>query len=198
MIRIGVLALQGDVSEHVHAMQRCMKGLDVKGEVTPVRRYGEVPHLDGLIIPGGESTTISRLMHSKGIDTEVISFAERGNPVMGTCAGAILLAKRGDLQVKKTGTLLLSLMDMEVSRNAFGRQRESFETEIRIDGFDRPFPGVFIRAPAINRVWGRCRGAGYLGDHIVMSVQENLLALTFHPELTNDLRIHELFLQKII
>jgi 5'-phosphate synthase pdxT subunit len=137
-------------------------------------------------------------MHSKGIDREVVAFAEGGGSIMGTCAGAILLAKRGDEQVKRTSTRLLGLMDMEVSRNAFGRQRESFETGLRIAGLDAPFPGVFIRAPAIRRVWGRCGVLGKLGKEIVMAKQENLIALTFHPELTDDPRVHIVYLRTML
>jgi 5'-phosphate synthase pdxT subunit len=195
MLHIGVVALQGDVSEHVEAVRRCMVHLGLEGDVVHVRRRGQVPRLDGLVIPGGESTTISRLMRSKGIDEEVVSFAREGGSVMGTCAGAILLAKEGDEQVRKTSTRLLFLMDMEVSRNAFGRQRESFEVGIEIEGFESPYPGVFIRAPAILRVRGECRAVGRYGKRIVMATQGNLMALTFHPELTQDMRVHELFLK---
>lgn len=195
MLHIGVVALQGDVSEHVDAVRRCMAHLGLEGDAVHVRRRGLVQRLDGLVIPGGESTTISRLMRSKGIDDEVVSFAREGGSVMGTCAGAILLAKEGDEQVRKTSTRLLALMDMEVSRNAFGRQRESFEVGIEIDGLGSPYPGVFIRAPAILRVWGECRAVGRYGKKIVMAIQGNLIALTFHPELTPDMRVHELFLK---
>ena len=198
MLHIGVVALQGDVSEHVDAIRRCMKHLVLEGDVVLVRRQGQVPKLDGLVIPGGESTTISRLMRSKGIDDEVVSFAKKGGSVMGTCAGAILLAKEGDEQVRKTSTKLLSLMDMQVSRNAFGRQRESFEIGIEIGGLDAPYPGVFIRAPAILRVWGGCRAVGRYKRNIVLAIQGNLMALTFHPELTRDTRVHEIFLRTLL
>jgi 5'-phosphate synthase pdxT subunit len=198
MLHAGVVALQGDVSEHVVAVERCMRYLDVKGKVTLVRRKGEVPRLDALILPGGESTTISRLMLSKGIDAEVVAFAERGGAIMGTCAGAILLANEGDEQVRKTSTRLLGLMDMKVSRNAFGRQRESFEVDLEIDGLDSPYMGVFIRAPSIDRVRGECRTLARFEDRIVIARQKNLMALTFHPELTEDPRVHEMFLRTII
>jgi len=198
MLHAGVVALQGDVSEHVAAIERCVRYLEVKGEVSLVRRKGEVPRLDALVLPGGESTTISRLMRSKGIDAEVVAFAERGGAIMGTCAGAILLANEGDEQVRRTSTRLLGLMDMKVSRNAFGRQRESFEVDLDICGLDPPYMGVFIRAPSIDRVRGECRALARFEDRIVMARQKNLMALTFHPELTEDSRVHEMFLRMII
>ena len=118
-------------------------------------------------------------------------------PIMGTCTGCILMAKEGDEEVKKTKTELLRIMDMKVIRNAYGRQRESFETLLKIGGFDTPYKAIFIRAPAIVRVRPPCQVLASFGDKIVMARQENLLAVAFHPELTNDLRIHKILLNMI-
>ena len=115
-------------------------------------------------------------------------------PVLGTCAGCILLAKEGDHQVSGTQTRLLGIMDMAVDRNAFGRQRESFEAEVTVSVLDRPFRGVFIRAPAITRTWGECTPIAKLGDRIVLARQGHLVGSAFHPELSGDLRIHVWFL----
>lgn len=118
-------------------------------------------------------------------------------PIMGTCAGCILMAMEGDQAVAKTDTQLLSLMDMAVIRNAFGRQRESFEADLDINGFNDTFRGVFIRAPAISRLWGGCSALSTFEDNIVMARQGARFALAFHPELSGDTRIHEMFLELI-
>ena len=117
-------------------------------------------------------------------------------PVWGTCAGAIILASKGDGQVKKTGQKLLGLMSMSVNRNAFGRQRESFEAVVRFKSFAVNYPGVFIRAPSIEKVWGKCEPVAFLGSKIAAARQGNIFATTFHPELTYDKRVHEFFLKE--
>jgi len=191
-LQVGVLALQGDVSEHLHAFD----SLGVKA--ISVRRVGDLEKSDALVIPGGESTTISELMQSSGLFEKTCELALGGFPVWGTCAGAILLASKGDSQVRKTGQALLNLMQMQINRNAFGRQRESFEAQLNFKfsgkGFD--FPGIFIRAPSIERVWGNCKAVAFHGKKIVAAVQGNLFATAFHPELTGDGRIHEFFLEE--
>ena len=122
-------------------------------------------------------------------------------PILGTCAGLVLLAKEGDDEVARTGTRLLGLMDMAVDRNAFGRQKESFEAEVAVDipgpDFNMPFPAVFIRAPAVTRVWGTCRALARFEDVIVLAGQGNLMAAAFHPELTHDSRLHGRLLEKL-
>ncbi|MFQ5837793.1 MAG: pyridoxal 5'-phosphate synthase glutaminase subunit PdxT [Thermoplasmata archaeon] len=195
-MKVGVTALQGDVSEHLEIVERAMTELSLSGRAVPVRRPEALEGVDALIIPGGESTTISRLLVKFGLFDVITRRAEEGMPLMGTCAGCILLAKEGDEQVKATGTRLLGLMDMAVDRNAFGRQRESFEVELKIDGLG-PARGVFIRAPAIRRVWGDCRVLARLQDVIVMARQDHLLALAFHPELSGRTNIHRMFLELI-
>ncbi len=123
--------------------------------------------------------------------------SEEDLPILGTCAGCIVLAKQGDLEIEKTETKLLGLMGMQVTRNAFGRQRESFESTIKIKGLSEPYHAVFIRAPVIEHVWGNCKSLAELEGKIIVAKQNNLIATAFHPELTNDLRIHKLFLELI-
>jgi 5'-phosphate synthase pdxT subunit len=151
--------------------------------------------VDAIIIPGGESTTISRLLVRFGLHERIVKKAGEGVPILGTCAGLVLLAKEGDGQVEKTDTKLLGLMDMAVDRNAFGRQRESFEAELNVKGLEGLFPAIFIRAPLITKVWGKCQELARYENYIVMARQENLIALSFHPELSSDTRIHEMLIK---
>ena len=196
-MRVGVVGVQGDVSEHVDAMQRAIKEAGLAGEAVTVRRPPDLAKVDALTIPGGESTTISKLLVKFGLFDDIVRRASEGMPVLGTCAGCILLAKEGDDQVSKTETKLLGLMDMAVDRNAFGRQRESFEGDITVSILDRPFHGVFIRAPEITRTWGPCAPIGTLQGKIVLAHQGSLVGAAFHPELSGDLRIHKWFLSLV-
>jgi len=197
-MRIGVIGVQGDVSEHVDAVARAIREFGHTGEAVAVRRPEDLARTDGLTIPGGESTTISKLLVKLGLFDEIIRRATNESmPILGTCAGCILLAKAGGPQADQTETKLLGLMDMAVDRNAFGRQRESFEVDLRVEGLDRPFRGVFIRAPAIVRTWGDCRPLARHGETIVLARQGNLIASAFHPELSGDLRIHGWFLDLV-
>lgn len=191
---IGVLAVQGDVSQHVAAMQRGLEKSDRRGLIIEVKKADAVEGLDALLLPGGESTTMGKLLTHYGIDQSVKQFAESGKPVLATCAGLILLAKEGDVQVEKTKQPLLGVLDVKVNRNAFGRQRESFEASVDLKGIASQFPAVFIRAPAVEKAWGRATVLGKHEDRIVAVKQENILALAFHPELADDTRIHEYFL----
>lgn len=194
-MKAGVISVQGAAPEHVKALERAMCNLGVKGSVVNVRRPAELEQVSCLVIPGGESTTISKLLRRFELHDPLVRMAHEGIPVLGTCAGCVLLAKEGDDEVERTGTTLLGLMDLGVDRNAFGRQRESFEAPLDIVGLDSPFPGVFIRGPVIRRVWGDCKVLSSYGDKIVMARQNNLLALSFHPELSGDSRIHEMLLK---
>lgn len=185
-MKIGVLASQGAFAEHIAILQR------LKVEALPVRLPRELVGLDGLIIPGGESTSISKLMLDYKLVNETRNLAKNGLPIFGTCAGMILLAKKvSDLDVEPLG-----VMDMTVRRNAFGRQRESFETELSIPVLgEKPFPGVFIRAPLIEEAGNKVEIIARLADGTgVAARQGRLLASAFHPELTNDLRFHQYFL----
>ncbi len=188
-MRVGVLAAQGAFAEHLAVLRQ------LGADAVPVRLPHQLAGLDGLIIPGGESTAITGLLRDYNLMTEIRNLAENGLPILGTCAGMILLANRvPDARVEPLG-----LMDIEVRRNAFGRQRESFETELSgpLLG-DRPFPGIFIRAPVIEQVNNGVEVIARLADDtIVAARQGKFLACAFHPELTDDLRFHQYFLSII-
>jgi len=188
-MKIGVLASQGAFAEHILALNK----LDT--EAVPVRLPGELKGVDGLIIPGGESTTISRMMNAYDLMQEIASLARDGMPLFGTCAGMILMAK----QISGNSTASLGLMDIRVKRNAFGRQVDSFETELAIPALGKaPFPAVFIRAPIIEKCENGVEVLAKLEDNtIVAARQDKLLVSAFHPELTDDLRFHKYFLEII-
>ena len=190
-MKIGVLAIQGDVEEHVSMMSRAMEKNKVSGEVTVVREPCEIESVNALIIPGGESTVISRLLKAQ-IPPKM--------PVFGTCAGLILLSKKApDPAVGKEIKNPLGLMDITVDRNAYGRQRESFEVEIQIPALGKePFKAVFIRAPVVKQAGKGVSVLASYKENPVLLHQNNLLASTFHPELTDDLRVHEYFLTHCI
>ncbi len=192
--RIGIIAIQGDVEEHVRAMEKTLAERGEKVEVVKIKHRGIVKSCDAIIIPGGESTTIGRLMGREGILPEIKKAAEVGKPILGTCAGMVLLAKEGDEEVAKTGQPLLGLMDAKVKRNAFGRQRESFEVLLKMSLFDDPFHAVFIRAPTIIKAAENVDVLATFDGYIVAAKQRNIIALSFHPELTEDRRIHHYFL----
>lgn len=183
---VGVLALQGDFEEH------CAMLVSLGVEAREIRKPGQLAGLDALIVPGGESTTIARLILSNNFQEPLRSFGRSGRPLWGTCAGAILLAKSVD-NLDRQG---IELMDITIQRNAFGRQVDSFEASLDIDGVPGPpFNAVFIRAPIIEEVHGSAKVICRLDDgRIVAARQGALLATSFHPELTGDARIHELFL----
>lgn len=198
-LSIGVLGLQGAVAEHIFALENASKELKIKAEVVSVRKSEDLTEVSGLVMPGGESTTINRLLLETKIREKIIGLAKKGLPILATCAGAILLAKEGDEQVEKTGTQLLGLLEMKVLRNAYGRQAESFETNVEITEFGKkPFRAVFIRAPAIEKVWGKTKVWAKYKNKIIGAKKGNILALTFHPELTDDSRIHRYFIKMIV
>jgi 5'-phosphate synthase pdxT subunit len=189
-MRIGVLALQGAFIEHIRRLEEL--GLTA----TEVRLPGDLRRLDGLIIPGGESTAIGKLMAGYGLMDPIREFA-RQNAVWGTCAGMILMAK----EIGRDQPVL-GLMDIAVERNAFGRQIDSFEEPLTVavlkQGNMRPFPGVFIRAPRLVRARGRARVIARLADGTaVAAVEGRWLATSFHPELSNDLRFHAYFVDLV-
>jgi len=185
-MKIGVLASQGAFAEHIAILNR------LKVAAVPVRLPRELESLDGLIIPGGESTTISGFLLADNLAGKIRDMAGEGLPIWGTCAGMILLAGKGEGSHQQS----LGLMAITVLRNAFGRQRESFETELSIPVLgEAPFPGVFIRAPIIEHVSDGVEVLARLADNTIIAVrQEKLLASAFHPELTDDLRFHQYFL----
>jgi len=194
-LKIGVIAVQGTISEHVEALRKAMEKSKIDGSVVYVRSLKDLNDVSGIVVPGGESTTISKLILSAGMHEKIAELARKGAPILGTCAGTILLAKEGDEEVRKTCTKLLGLLDMKVLRNAYGRQVDSFEADVNIPEIgDKPFRAVFIRAPTIERVWNGTRVWAEHKGTIIGTKKENILALTFHPELSDDLRIHEYFL----
>ncbi|SEO79166.1 pyridoxal 5'-phosphate synthase glutaminase subunit PdxT [Paenibacillus sp. OV219] len=183
-MKIGVLALQGAVAEHIRSIEAA------GGEGIAVKRVEELDSLDGLIIPGGESTTIGKLMRKYGFIDAIRDFSQQGKPIFGTCAGLIVLAER----IEGQEDAHLQLMDMTVARNAFGRQRESFETDLPIKGIDEPVRAVFIRAPLIKEVAPSVDVLSMYNGEIVTARQGHLLASSYHPELTDDYRLHAYFL----
>jgi len=198
-LKIGVVAVQGAVSEHIEVLKRAMRELKIDGNAVYVRTVKDLDDISGLVIPGGESTTINKLMLTTGMYERIIELAKKGLPILGTCAGTILLAKEGDNQVKKSDTKLLGLMDMKILRNAYGRQVNSFEVDVNIPEIgSKPFRAVFIRAPTIEKVWDDTKVWTKYQDTIIGVKKENILALTFHPELSDDLRIHEYFIKTIM
>jgi len=186
-MKIGVLALQGAVAEHIRSLEAA------GAEAFAVKRIEQLDELDGLVIPGGESTTIGKLMRKYGFIDAIVTFAKQGKPLFGTCAGLIVLADR----IEGQEDAHLRLMNMIVARNAFGRQRESFETNLAIKGIDEPVRAVFIRAPLIKEVGKDVEVLSEYNGEIVTARQGHLLASSFHPELTDDYRLHAYFVDMV-
>jgi 5'-phosphate synthase pdxT subunit len=185
-MKIGVLALQGAFREHKQALER----LGV--EVIEVRLPRDLAALSGLIIPGGESTTMAKLMKLYQLDAAIEEFYARGGAIWGTCAGAIAMSK--DI-VEYPEQPRLGLMDISVERNAYGRQIDSFEVDVAIKGFSEPFHTIFIRAPRIARVGPEAETLASFENDPIMVQQGRLLATVFHPELSGDDRVHQFFLR---
>jgi 5'-phosphate synthase pdxT subunit len=187
MTAIGVLALQGAFIEHIAHLKR------LGANTREVRLPAHLDGLDGLIIPGGESTTIGKLATSYGLIDPLREFATQ-HPTWGTCAGMIFLAKH----LSNEGQPILGLMDIHVDRNAFGRQVDSFQVDLDIDGLETPFPAVFIRAPVVTQVDDGVDILATLDDGRIVAVKQgHLLATAFHPELTADTRLHQRFLEMV-
>jgi len=197
-MKFGVIALQGDVREHVKMLGIAIDELGMEGEVVKVKKPEDLENVRGIIIPGGESTVIGRLCERAGLLGEIRDLAKKNKlAIMGTCAGLVLLAKKiVDARVGEVSQPSLGLMDISVIRNAFGRQKESFETDLEIPEIgSSPFRAVFIRAPIVKGVLNsNVKILAKIDDKIVAVRQKNMLALSFHPELTNDTRIHRYFL----
>lgn len=200
MVRIGVTTFQGDVEEHLAATREAMRRLGVQGEAVTVKLPEEVEGLDGLIIPGGESTVMGRLAQRTGALDAIRRRLLEGMPVLGTCAGLIFLAKRVyDRVVGETGQPLLGVLDVLVERNAYGRQRESFEVELDVPALRaRGFRAVFIRAPAILEVGDGVEVLASYGGRPVAVRQEAVYGTTFHPELSGSTAFHEALVREAI
>ncbi len=198
-LTVGVVAVQGAFMEHATALRQAAGTQGASIEVVEVRRPAQAARCHGIVMPGGESTAIYKLLRSSGLFEELQSRVREGTPLLATCAGAILAASQGDDQVQGTDTELLGLLDAAVDRNAFGRQRESFEGPVHAEDLGpEPFPGVFIRAPRFRELWARAEPWARLADgEVVGARQGNVLALTFHPELSPDTRVHEHFLDRV-
>lgn len=184
--KIGVLALQGAFFEHEQSLQKC------GAQTVEVRSASDLEEIDGLIIPGGESTTMGKLMVKYGLNDLIQQRAAEGMPIWGTCAGMILLAR----EIADSDQFRLGLMHISVKRNAFGRQVDSFETDLEVEGLKK-VKGIFIRAPYVDRVWGEAQIMATYLDKIVMVREKNFLATAFHPELTGSLTIHQHFLDMV-
>ncbi|MBB6446988.1 pyridoxal 5'-phosphate synthase glutaminase subunit PdxT [Bacillus benzoevorans] len=187
MVKVGVLGLQGAVIEHVRSVEAC------GAEAVVVKKVEQLNEIDGLILPGGESTTMRKLIDQYGFLEPLREFSKQGKPMFGTCAGLILLAKNL-VEYKEPH---LGLLDVTVERNSFGRQVDSFEEELSIQGLDKPFVGVFIRAPHIVEAGGQVEILAEHKGRIVAAREGNLLGCSFHPELTDDHRFTRLFVDMV-
>ena len=191
LVKIGILNLQGAVSEHYNITKLAVRKMGVDVDVENVRYSDEVASCDGLIISGGESTVIGKLINERGIDKTI---KENNISVFGTCAGMVLLGKKTDFNQP-----LIGLMDISVKRNTYGRQKDSFESSIKI--FDREYLGVFIRAPALDSYDKSKKDIEILSEldgEIIAIKQGHNIAVSFHPELTDDTLIHEFFINEVI
>ena len=191
-MRVGVIGIQGAVSEHIYALKKASFNLKKDIEIVEIKCEGVVYGCDAIVLTGGESTTIGRLLKEKGIAEEIKEIKGK-NPILCTCAGLILASKKSEIKSE----YLLNLMDITVNRNHFGRQKNSFEIELDISFLDMPFNSIFIRAPAIIECGIEVKILATIGNIIVAVEEKNVIGLAFHPELSKDYRIHEYFLSKL-
>ena len=187
-MKAGVIAVQGDVAEHAAAVSDAAAAHGETAEVVEVRSAGVVPDCDVLLLPGGESTTISRLIDREGIDGEIRDHVAAGKPVLATCAGLIVCSR----DAKDDRVDPLGVVDVSVDRNAFGRQKDSFEAAVPVAGLDAPFHAVFIRAPAIDETGDGVETLATVDGRPVAVRDGPVVATSFHPELTDDSRVHDL------
>jgi pyridoxal 5'-phosphate synthase pdxT subunit len=199
-MKIGILAIQGDIEENIKATTRALSSMSLQGKVIPIRYADELRKVNGLILPGGESTAIG---HMLALNPEMShTLQERllnGMPALGICAGMIVLAKKAyDMAVGEINQHLLNVLDIVVERNSFGRQHESFETDLAIDGLGAdPFKGVFIRAPSVKSVGRQVRVLGRLAEKVIAVQQGSLIGTSFHPELSGDARFHMRLIKQV-
>ena len=194
-LNLGVLSIQGDVNENILSIKAAIDALDIDGTVTSVRTPDEISKVDGLVIPGGESTTIGQLSLFNGAFITLKDKIEQGMPVLGICAGMILLSKTvKDKVVGKIDQPLLDILDIKLERNSFGRQRESFESDISLNSIGIPtFNGIFIRAPSISDVGSDVEILSKFNGKIIAVKMNNVIGVAFHPELTSDISLHKYF-----
>ncbi|MGI0061417.1 MAG: pyridoxal 5'-phosphate synthase glutaminase subunit PdxT [Nitrosotalea sp.] len=198
-INIGILAVQGDVAENMMATKMAIEELGMEGIVTEVKTPEQISDLDGLVIPGGESTVIGTLSLVNGSLKKIKEKIASGMPVFGTCAGMIVLSKKAkDRVVGEMDQPLLDFLDVKIERNTFGRQKDSFESEISMDkiGISK-FPGVFIRAPSIIEAGKDVEILSKFNEKIIAVKQGNIIGTAFHPELTGDISLHKYFVSLI-
>ena len=198
-LQIGILAVQGDIEENVSATNLALKDLKVDGNAVAVKYADQIAKVDGLILPGGESTVIGTLAKLSGTTQVIKDRIDNGMPILGTCAGMIMLAKRAyDKVVGETKQQLLNVLDIVVERNAFGRQSDSFEADLNIKMIENgSFKGVFIRAPIVAEVGKNVDVVTTLNNKIVAVKQGNVIGTAFHPELSGDIRLHRYFVQLV-
>ncbi len=198
-LTVGVLSIQGDVQENILSAKAAIDELGIDGKVIDVRTPEEISQLDGLIIPGGESTTIGQLSLVNGSLNMLKDKIQNGMPVLGICAGMIMLSNTAkDRVVGKTDQPLLNILDITLERNSFGRQKESFESDISLDSINIPkFNGVFIRAPSVSDVGSGVEVLSKFNDRIVAVKKGNVIGTAFHPELTEDTLLHKYFINLV-
>ena len=194
-LTFGVLSIQGDVLENILSVKAAIDALDIDATVNAVRTPDEISKVDALVIPGGESTTIGQLSKFNGSLKILKEKIEQGMPVMGICAGMVLLSNNAnDKVVGKIDQPLLNILDIKLERNSFGRQRESFESDISLDSIGIPkFNGVFIRAPSISDVGSDVEILSKFHEKIIAVKKNNVIGVAFHPELTTDISLHKYF-----
>ena len=199
-IQIGILAIQGDIEENLIATKLALDELEIKGRVIPVKYVNEIAGIDGLILPGGESTVIGTLAKLSGATQLIKDRVSNGMPLMGTCAGMIMLAKRAyDRVVGEIRQQMFNVLDITVERNAFGRQNDSFEAELDIPLIgSESFKGVFIRSPVVTEMKSGVDVIATINNKIVAIKQGNVIGTSFHPELANDTRFHKYFARLVI
>ena len=194
-LTFGVLSIQGDVLENILSVKAAIDELGIDGTVTAVRAPDEISKVDGLVIPGGESTTIGQLSKFNGSLKILKEKIEQGMPVLGICAGMVLLSNNAnDKVVGKINQPLLNILNIKLERNSFGRQRESFESDISLNSIGIPkFNGIFIRAPSISDVGSDVEVLSKFNEKIIAVKKNNVIGVAFHPELTGDISLHKYF-----
>ena len=194
-LTVGVLSIQGDVHENILSLNAAIDDLDIDAKAVEVKTPDEISSLDGLIIPGGESTTIGHLSLTNGSLKVLKEKIENGMPTLGICAGMIMLSKTAsDRTVGKTNQPLLEILDITLERNSFGRQKQSFEADVSLDSINiSKFNGVFIRAPSVSNVGSDVEVLSKFNEKIVAVKKGNVIGISFHPELTSDVSLHKYF-----